>query len=78
MGTDFSVIEYRLHIGYILTIGKSPVELLFRTDNQAIEFTLTRSGRYQMAADNVLFHTFERIDFTVDSSLVEDFGRFLE
>ena len=78
MGTDFSVIEYRLHIGYILTIGKSPVELLFRTDNQAIEFTLTRSGRYQMSADNVLFHTFERIDFTVDSSLVEDFGRFLE
>ena len=49
-----------------------------RHDHETLVLTQTRTGGDEVTTDNVLLEAFERIDLTVDSSIVEDLRRFLE
>ena len=47
-------------------------------DHKTLVLTQTRTGGDEVTTDDVLLEAFERIDLTIDSSIVEDFRRFLE
>ena len=49
-----------------------------RHDHETLVLTQTRTGGDEVTTDDVLLEAFERIDLTIDSSIVEDFRRFLE
>ena len=49
-----------------------------RHDYETLVLTQTRTGGDEVTTDDVLLEAFERIDLTIDSSIVEDFRRFLE
>ena len=49
-----------------------------RHDHETLVLTQTRTSGDEVTTDDVLLEAFERIDLTIDSSIVEDFRRFLE
>ena len=49
-----------------------------RHDHETLVLTQTRTSGDEVTTDDVLLEAFERIDLTVDSSIVEDLRRFLE
>ena len=65
-------------VNHILTIGLHTVVIFARTNDNLFKLTQTCTSRYQVTADNILFHTIEGIYLTTDGSLVEYLGGFLE
>ena len=62
----------------VLAVGLHAVVLFFRADDDAFPLAKTRSGRYEVSADNVFFHSFEAVYLSTDGSFVQHLGGFLE
>ena len=60
------------------TVAVDTFEILFRTNNQLVKLTLTCTGRNLVTTDNVFLQTFQTIQLTVDSCLIQDFRCLLE
>ena len=53
-------------------------DVVTTADNKTFIFATACAGGYEVTADDVLFHAFERVGLAADSCLVEDLGCLLE
>lgn len=61
---------YLTIIKYILLVCHDAIVLFFRAYHNLVKLALTRTGRNQVTADYVFFHTFQFVNLSVDSGFV--------